>query len=299
MEIQKLKGNTWVIEADLASVGLYIFTDRSCLLIDSGASLKQAEIVLQSLQAQGLTVHAIFNTHGHADHCGGNRYLQENTDCRIYASPIEAAFIENPLLNPFTLYGGFPPKVLQGRFFQPQPSRVTDRLEAGVVRINGREFEILDLGGHTLGHLGIRTPDDVVFAGDSLIAAEILAANPFLYLAHPAHQWLTLAKIEREAYPNFYLSHGGWQADIRALCNINRTLMVHIMDSLREILQVPRSLEEVTAAVISRQGLDINRNHYFRLSGSLAAFLAYLCNQGQAKVYTEDFRLLYRAKKPG
>lgn len=299
MKVLHLQGNTYAIETDLASVGLYVLEDRSCLLIDSGASSRQGQQILNGLNEQGWTICAIINTHSHADHTGGNRCLQENTGCPIYASAIEAALIEHPLLTPYTLYGGFPPKVLQGKFFMPQPSRVTECVAAGKWLFKEKEFDILDLAGHTLGHIGIRTPDDIVFAGDSLIAPEILEENPFLYLADPARQFATLEKFSAMAWPWVYLAHGGWQDDVSAVIEANHAMMVHILDALIDIVRQPHSLEDVTSAIMDRQGLEINRNHYFRLTGSVASFLAYLCNQGQVQLFTEKTRLLYRSKQMG
>ncbi len=299
MKIQHLQGNTYAIETDLASVGLYGFEDRGCLLIDSGASSRQGQQILKGLDERGWTVCAIINTHSHADHTGGNRCLQENTGCPIYASAIEAAFIEHPLLTPYTLYGGFPPKVLQGKFFMPQPSPVTGCVAAGKWHFKGQEFDILDLAGHTLGHIGIRTPDEVIFAGDSLIAPEVLEENPFLYLADPARQLATLEKFSADTWPSLYLAHGGMQENVSAAIGANRAILVHILDLLMDIVRQPHSLEEIVAAITDRQRLELNRNHYFRLTGSVASFLAYLCNQGQIKLFTEKTRLLYRRQQTG
>ena len=59
---------------------------------------------------------AIFNTHSHADHIGGNRYLQFQTGCSLYASGIECAFTRELLLEPAFLYGGNPPRDLRHKF---------------------------------------------------------------------------------------------------------------------------------------------------------------------------------------
>ena len=294
MELQHLQGNTYAIETNAASIGLYIFKDRHCLLIDSGANQTQGREILGILAQEGWTLYAIFNTHAHADHTGGNHYLQRKTRCRIYASAIEAAFIQQPLLIPYTMYGAYPPKLLRGKYFMPQPSQVNDTVHPSWMPINGQGFEMLDLGGHTLGHMGIRTPDNVVFAGDSLLASEILNSSPFLYLANPDQQLATLEKIKAEDSALLYLAHGGRQEDIPAIVAANYGMLIYILNILKDILREPHSLEEVIDEIIVRQNLPINRNHYFRLAASISSFLAYLCNQGQAKIYTEKGRLLYR-----
>ncbi len=290
MQVQHLNGNTYAIETHLSSVGLYIFKDRRCLLVDSGANSNQGQLVLQALRERGLMVYAIFNTHAHADHCGGNHYIQGHSDCHIYASAIEAAFIEQPILNPYSLYGAYPLKLLQSKFFMPQASQVTDTVRAGYRPINGEMFEILDLAGHTLGHQGLRTPDNVLFVGDGLIPPEILVSNPFLYLANPDQHLAALEKLRADSSPLFYLSHGGIVTDVHipAVIDANHAMMMHILFTLKDIIHAPRNREEIINEVIARQGLPMNRNHYFRLAATISAFLAYLCNAGQATVAISD-----------
>lgn len=56
--------------------------------------------VRQHLDANGWRLVAIYNTHSNADHIGGNKYLQSQTGCRIYASGIEYDFTRHPILEP-------------------------------------------------------------------------------------------------------------------------------------------------------------------------------------------------------
>ena len=41
---------------------------------------------------------AIYNTHSNADHIGGNKYLQGQTGCKIYAPGIECDFTNHKVL---------------------------------------------------------------------------------------------------------------------------------------------------------------------------------------------------------
>jgi len=99
--------------------------------------------------------------------------------------------------------------------------------------------------------LGIRTPDNVVFAGDSLIAPEILRSNPFLYLANPSQQISTIEKIRADKSALLYLSHGGIPHDVPALINANYELLMQILVTLKQIIQIPRNREEIINEVIT------------------------------------------------
>ncbi|MGI5879712.1 MAG: MBL fold metallo-hydrolase [Syntrophomonadaceae bacterium] len=295
MKLKHIAGNTYVIETNMASIGIYIFEDRQCLLIDSGANQTMAEEIFKILSANDWKVYAIFNTHSHADHCGGNHYIQSKSRCKIYASAIEAAFIENPILIPYSIYSAYPLKLLSAKFLMPQPSMVTNIISPTMELINNSPFNILDLSGHSLAHLGIITPDQVLFAGDSLISKELLLSNPFLYLANPHKQLDTFELLKTMQIPYCFLSHGGLTENISALVDANYNLFLTITALILDIITVPAGLETVIHEVIIRQDLQVNRNHYFRLSAGLSAFLSYLCNNGQAKNFMENNTLYYQA----
>lgn len=311
MYLRHLKGRTYAIENNdvkagsgdsansgfsSAGMGLYLFDDQSCLLVDSGATPASAQKILQLLGANSWTVYAIMNTHAHADHCGGNHHIQESTQCRIYASAIEAAFINNPVLIPYTMYSACPPQLLTGKFFMPQASRVSHIIKPGRRQIKGKRFEVLDLAGHSPGQLGIITPDRILFAGDSLISQEILTANHFLYLADPAKQLVSLELLKSGDYEQLYLAHGGLAQDTAGVIKANEDILKAILNIIMDIIARPRSFENIIKEIIDRYGLQINRNHYFRLGNSISAFLSYLCNQGQARFYVDNHRLSYQAK---
>ena len=281
-----------------AGIGLYLFSDRQCLLIDSGANSTHAQALFRILAEKGWTICGIFNTHAHADHCGGNHFLQKISGCRIYASAIEAAFLQQPLLNPYVLYGAYPLRLLQNKLnlALDSPASNIQYAEPGFLTINGQDFEILNLGGHTLGHLGLRTPDNVLFVGDSLIAPKILRVNPFLYLADPGQQLNTLAKLKTDKASLLYLSHGGLSDQVSDLVSINQTMLCSLMDLLKQIIQDPRSREVIIQEVITRQGLLVNRQHYFRLAASVSALLAHLCNENQASALLQENCLKYSIK---
>ena len=85
----------------------------------------------------------IFNTHHHWDHTGGNNYLvQTFPDCQVYGPASETI----PHMT-HALQGG-------------------DAFDFGDTRI-----EIIDVGGHTKGHIAYYLPQQkIVFVGDALFA---------------------------------------------------------------------------------------------------------------------------------
>lgn len=113
---------------------------------------------------------AIYNTHSHADHIGGNRYLQTNTGCMIYAPGIECDFTRHPVLEPSYLYGGCPPAELKHKFLMAKESDALPLDEHALPE----GWEMIPLPGHSFDMVGFRTPDDVVYLADCLASAETL-----------------------------------------------------------------------------------------------------------------------------
>ena len=87
MQFNKIKGNTYFIDAP-TNIGVYVFKNKTCLLIDTGIDNTQAGKIDEVLKAQGLHPRYIINTHSHADHCGGNSYFKKNyPGCAYTAQP--------------------------------------------------------------------------------------------------------------------------------------------------------------------------------------------------------------------
>ncbi|EYF06640.1 hydroxyacylglutathione hydrolase [Chondromyces apiculatus] len=101
----------------------------------------ESEPVLRALDAEGLRLVAILNTHHHHDHVGGNEGLRARLgELPVYAHASDAGRV---------------------------PAQ-TERVEEGqVVRAAGLEFTTLHVPGHTLGAVSYQV-EDAVFTGDTL-----------------------------------------------------------------------------------------------------------------------------------
>lgn len=168
-ELVQVTETSYYIESP-AKIGLVRVGEDQAVLIDSGNDKDAGRKVRKLLDERGWKLTAIYNTHSNADHIGGNKYLQAQTGCKIYAPGVEQAFTRYPVLEPSFLYGGYPCKDLRHKFLMAQESGAEllteDCLPEG--------FSMIPLPGHFFDMVGFRTPDDVVYLADCLSSRETL-----------------------------------------------------------------------------------------------------------------------------
>lgn len=130
---------------------------------DAAEYLRQAE-------AKGWTITQIWNTHWHPDHAGGNLVIKEacqksGGDCTISAPAAESARI-----------AGIDRELAHG----------------DTVSLGGYTAQIIDVGGHTLGHIAYYLPK----AGLALVGDAVFALGcGRMFEGTPEQFWASLERI--------------------------------------------------------------------------------------------------------
>ncbi|NDE75972.1 MAG: MBL fold metallo-hydrolase, partial [Proteobacteria bacterium] len=117
-------------------------------------------MILPALEALGFApsdLKVAVNTHSHHDHAGSNVQLREATGCQIWIGRLDG------------------PALLRGDRFGPDeiPPHSADRLLDGgeIVNLAGRDYEIIDMPGHSPGSIGIFDRErGILFTGDAIQA---------------------------------------------------------------------------------------------------------------------------------
>ena len=243
----------------------------------------------QLLEAKGWKLRAIYNTHANADHIGGNRYLQSQTGCRIFAPGIDCAVTRYPILEPAFLYGGYPCKDLRHKFLLAQESGAEPL--TGEVLPEG--FEAIALPGHFFDMVGYRTPDDVVFLADCLSSRETLDKYKVGFIYDVAAYLRTLETVKTMSARLFVPSHAEATEDIAPLAQFNIDLVLQIAEKVYALCAEPRYFEALLQRLFADYGLTMNFEQYVLVGSTLRSYLSYLRDAGRLEPVFEDGMLLW------
>ena len=285
-ELIQAAEHTYYIESP-AKIGL-VQTGGTVALIDSGSDKEAGRKVRQHLDARGLKLSAIYNTHSNADHIGGNQYLQRQTGCAVYAPGVEAAFTRDPILEPSFLYGGCPPKPLRHKFLLAQPSDVQ------VLDPKACPLEVLPLPGHFFDMVGYRTEDDVVFLADCLSSRETLEKYRVSFVYDVAAYLDTLDRVAAMEAALFVPAHAAATEDIAPLARYNRDQVYAVAEDLLDLLAEPLVFEEVLRRLFRRYRLTMDFQQYVLVGSTVKSYLAWLLDGGRVTAAFNDCRLLWR-----
>ena len=288
-ELNHITGGSYYIQSP-SKMGLVKLNDTDVCLIDSGNDKDAGRKVRQLLDANGWHLTDIYNTHSNADHIGGNRYLQGQTKCKIYAQGIECDITRHPVLEPAFLYGGFPPKELRHKFLMAQESDAQE-LTPDVLP---EGFELLQLPGHFFHMVGFRSPDDVVYLADCLSSRETLDKYQIGFIYDVAAYLDTLEKVKTMQAAAFVPAHAQVVEDIAPLAQYNIDKVHEIADHMVELCAEPVIFEELLKKLFDDYGLTLTFEQYVLVGSTVKSYLAWLKDTGRLTAFFEDNRLLWR-----
>ena len=283
MELRMITDSVGYIP-DAVNIGV-IRDGSEAVLVDTGLDRGTAKEILKALEAAGLTVKAIINTHHHADHIGGNAYIKNRTGAAIYASEIEASLIESPILEPTYLFSGAAPiQGLRNRFLLAKPSKVDHVITGDALTIEGVEVAIVGLAGHSPNQIGVAV-DGVLFCADTVFSMRVVEKYKLPFVQDVAGLKESLRTLKGSRYDRYVPSHAGAKEDITELADANLRAISNIERLILEILSEPRTTEGVLAGLCEATGLEIGRAQAYYLNNTLTmAYLGSLQSEGRIEV---------------
>jgi len=139
--------------------------DRSdCLVVDPGF---EPDLILELLERERLTPAAVLNTHGHADHIGGNSTMKERwPDVPLIIGAGDASKLSDSMANLSAPFGF--------AIFSPPADRLVK--EGDQVEAAGFDLLVREIPGHSSGHVVFichGVDPVIVLGGDVLFSGSI------------------------------------------------------------------------------------------------------------------------------
>ncbi len=291
MSLERIAGAAFYLPGRV-NIGV-VMGGGEAALIDTGLDEGGARKVLQAIERAGARVAAVLNTHGHADHCGGNAFVRKRTGAPIYAPPSEAELIRCTELESFYLFGAAPFPAIDTKWFHAEPSPVDGTL-TGSVGFCGVTLEVIPAPGHSINQAAIATPE-VVFLGDALMAPEILERYPIQYCYDVIAHRETLARLPGLSRPWFVGAHFRPTQDLEGLLAANRRNLERTADAVLEALASPAGTEEVVARTAESLGvLSMDPSAYLLNAAAVKAHLSAHVREGRILFEIQDRRPLWR-----
>ena len=288
-ELIQVSENTYYIQSP-AKIGLVRLGGSEVCLIDSGNDKDAGRKIRQILDANKWKLTAIYNTHSNADHIGGNRYLQNQTGCPIFAPGIERDFTVHPILETAFLYGGYPVKELRHKFLLAQECNASVLTDA-VLPVG---FEMIPLPGHFFDMCGFRTPDDAVFLADCLSSRETLEKYRIGFIYDVAAYLDTLEKVKTMSAAMFIPSHAAATEDISGLAQYNIDTVNEIAGKILDICAEPVCFESLLRILFKEYALSMNFEQYVLVGSTVRSYLSWLKDREALTAVFEDGMLLWR-----
>lgn len=273
-----------------AKIGVYTVAADAVWLIDSGGDKDAGRRVKKILDAEGWTLRGIINTHAHADHTGGNAWLQKQYSCKVFACGVESAIARRPELEPALLYGGRPFGELRHKFLMAQPSEARDVSNPDFPP----ELELIDLPGHYFDMTGVRTPDGTMFLADCVNSPATLAKYRVGYIYDVEKYLQTLDKVESMTAPLFVPAHAPACADMGELVRLNRAAVYAVADAVLEICLGGIDFERLLKAVFDRFRLTMSFEQYVLVGSTLRSYLSWLADGGRVSAEISDNMLIWK-----
>ena len=288
MELVKVGEKTYYIK-NPTNIGIYKIDDENVYIIDTGNDKDAGKKILKIINEQGWKGKGIITTHSNADHIGGNKVIQDRTECTILANNIEKSITQNPILEPAFLYGGYPFKQLRNKFLLAKPSKVVE-IENNLPK----GLEYFSLKGHFFDMIGIKTSDDIYFIADSLFSEETIKKYHIFFMYDVKEFLNTLDFLETLKGKLYIPSHCEATEDITELIKLNRDKVQEIIDKIYEICKQEKTFEEILKTIFDEYNLTMNTNQYVLIGSSIKSYLAYLCDEGKISYEFKENKMLWK-----
>lgn len=288
MELRHVYGRTYAAVGATALMPVYKLTDTDIVLMDTGYAKLDRSALTNLMEDNGFRLRGILCSHAHFDHTGNVRYLQQRYGCQAAAQIIEAGISVNPdayRANYVALtYGKSHEYFLEECFL----ADVIIPADADHVDFCGTRFGILQLPGHSAGHIGIVTPDNVAYVGDCLIdEGQIEGAKlpTSMFIARDLESKESLRALRCPAY---IIAHKQVLTDIGPLIDRNLAFILDKGQEVLDCLEDGMSFDQWIYTFCKKENVRTHNEFKFSVvERNFANFVDWLADEGRIEVRRE------------
>ena len=288
MELRHVLGRTWVAEASTALLPIYRVTDTDIILIDTGYAKLDRTGLTALIEDRGFHLRGIICSHAHFDHSGNVRYLQQRCGAKAAAHIIEAGISVNPdayRANYVALTYG------KSREFFLEECFVADTIigpEDDCLDFCGVRFGILQLPGHSAGHIGVVTPDNVAYVGDCLIDQQQIDSAKLPTSMFIARDLQSKEFLRRTQYDAYILAHKSVVTDIAPLVDSNIAFIHRKAEELLNDLTDGMTFAQWISTFCQRENIRTKNELKFSIiERNFSNFVDWLTDEGRILVRRE------------
>ncbi len=288
MELRHVLGRTWVAEASTALLPIYRVTDTDIILIDTGYAKLDRAGLTALIEDRGFHLRGIICSHAHFDHSGNVRYLQQRCGAKAAAHIIEAGISVNPdayRANYVALTYG------KSREFFLEECFVADTIigpEDDFLDFCGVRFGILQLPGHSAGHIGVVTPDNVAYVGDCLIDQLQIDSAKLPTSMFIARDLQSKEFLRRTQYDAYILAHKSVVTDIAPLVDSNIAFIHRKAEELLNDLTDGMTFAQWISTFCQRENIRTKNELKFSIiERNFSNFVDWLTDEGRILVRRE------------
>lgn len=274
------------------------------ILVDSGLNSENASEIDKLIQTNfNKKIGAIINTHSNADHAGGNKYFSEKYNCKIYTTPKESAFLENPYLESALIWGAHPFDKIRTSYFECEKSIATDLVnENSQIKLNnGTIIKFISLPGHFIDMIGIFISDidkkNTIFLGDSIFGAQMITKYNISYMINVSEFKNTLDKIIK-INSDFYIpSHGTIitsKEELIRVAKMNKNEIDKIQNYLLFICSTPMQFDDILANVFNEYHIRTTASQIVLIGSTIKNHLTDLYCNKKLEMICNDGRMFWK-----
>ena len=288
MELRHVLGRTWVAEASTALLPIYRVTDTDMILIDTGYAKLDRAGLTALIEDRGFHLRGIICSHAHFDHSGNVRYLQQRCGAKAAAHIIEAGISVNPdayRANYVALTYGKSREIFLEECF------VADTIigpEDDFLDFCGVRFGVLQLPGHSAGHIGVVTPDNVAYVGDCLIDQQQIDSAKLPTSMFIARDLQSKEFLRRTQYDAYILAHKSVVTDIAPLVDSNIAFIHRKAEELLNDLTDGMTFAQWISTFCQRENIRTKNELKFSIiERNFSNFVDWLTDEGRILVRRE------------